>query len=262
MPGISPEAAIGAVELTVRDLARSLDFYEHTLGFRRLDAADSHASLGAGKAPLLRLHGDPKAPARPRRTAGLFHFAILVPSRPDLARSLALLAERRWPLTGASDHLVSEALYVNDPDGIGIEIYRDRPREEWELDGDQVRMATLPLDLDSIIGDLDEPALGDPELAPATRIGHVHLNVADLADSEAFYCGELGFHVTTRSYSGALFVAADEYHHHVGLNVWNGEGAPPPPDGAIGLRHYEIVVPDGAGRALTDPSGNRLLIRT
>jgi catechol 2,3-dioxygenase len=253
--------AIGAVALTVRDLERSLDFYENALGFRALERNGNEAALGADGNPLLELHADPSAPEPPPRTTGLFHYAILVPSRPELARSLARLAERRWPLTGASDHLVSEALYLNDPDGIGIEIYRDRPRDEWPREGGTIQMATLPLDLDGVLGDLpDQPPVEG--LAGGTRIGHVHLNVADLADSEAFYCDELGFEVTVRAYPGALFVAAGGYHHHVGLNTWNGPGAPPPPEGAIGLRHFEIVVPGGSDRELMrDPSGNGVLLR-
>ena len=253
---LPPDTTIGAVALTVRDLERSLDFYEGTLGFRTLSRDGDEAAVAADGEALLELRADPDAPERPRHTTGLFHFAILVPSRRDLARSLSRLAERRWPLTGASDHLVSEALYLNDPDGIGIEIYRDRRRDGWPREGGMVQMATLPLDLDGVIGELgdDEPAWAG--IAAGTRIGHVHLNVADLADSERFYCDELGFEVTVRGYPGALFVSAGGYHHRVGLNTWNGPGAPPPPEGAVGLRHYEIVAPGTEDRRLTDPSGN------
>jgi catechol 2,3-dioxygenase len=278
---IHPEAAIGVVHLTVAHLDRSIAFYTETLGMSVLGRDGDIASLGAGAAELLRLRGDPGAPARPLRTSGLFHFAVLVPSRPDLARSLARLAERRHPLTGASDHLVSEALYLNDPDGIGIEIYRDRPRDEWHVGPEGVAMATLPLDLESILGELGGAGPGDAGLAAGTRIGHVHLNVADLGDAERFYCDGLGFHATARNYPGALFVAAGGYHHHLGLNIWNGAGAPPPPDGAIGLDRYELVLPDSAavdavaeglrgtgaelesgdaGLLARDPAGNRVLV--
>ena len=245
MPSIHPETTIGSVDLTVTDLERSLAFYTGTLGFRELGRADGIANLGVeGSGPLLVLHGEPQAPPRPPRTTGLFHFAILVPSRPDLARVLGHLVESGWPLTGASDHLVSEALYLNDPDGIGIEIYRDRPRDEWEESAEGVRMATLPLDLRALLREADGEDASWRGMPSGTRIGHVHLNVADLDDSEAFYSGVLGFDVTVRGYPGALFVSAGGYHHHLGLNTWNGEGVPPPPEGAVGMSDYVIAVPD------------------
>jgi catechol 2,3-dioxygenase len=239
------ETAIGRVELTVRDVGRSVDFYAGTLGLEPLARDGAEARLGAGGEPLLVLHGDPDAPERPRRTTGLFHFAVLVPSRADLAGSLIRLAERRWPLSGASDHLVSEALYLSDPDGIGIEIYRDRPRSEWPRDDGAIRMATIPLDLDSVIAEAGGNAPAG-EVPPGTRIGHVHLNVADLDASERFWCDIVGFDVTVRGYPGALFVSAGGYHHHLGLNTWNGPGAPPPPGGAVGLHRFSLEVPDRA----------------
>jgi catechol 2,3-dioxygenase len=245
------DTAIGPVELIVRDLERSLDFYEGTIGLQGLDRQGAEATLGAGGEAILVLRGDPDAPERARGTTGLFHFAILVPSREELARSLVRLAKQRWPLSGASDHLVSEALYLADPDGIGIEIYRDRPRQDWPRDGGEVRMATIPLDLDSLLAQSGQrPGAKAEALAPGTRIGHVHLNVADLDASERFWCDLVGFEVTVRSYPGALFVSAGGYHHHVGLNTWNGAGAPAPPEGAIGLRRFAIAVPeDAAGEA-------------
>jgi catechol 2,3-dioxygenase len=239
------ETAIGRVELNVRDLGRSLDFYEGALGLETLERDGDVARLGAGREALLALSADPEAPDRPRRTTGLFHLAVLVPSREDLARSLVRLAERRWPLSGASDHLVSEALYLADPDGIGIEIYRDRPRPDWPRSNGTIEMATLPLDLDSLLA--DSPGGSDAAAVPAaTRIGHVHLNVADLAASERFWCEAVGFDVTVRGYPGALFVSAGGYHHHLGLNTWNGPGAPPPPAGAIGLRRFVVELPAAA----------------
>ena len=245
MSKLPDETAIGQVELTVRDLGRSVDFYEGALGLEPLARNGSEATLGAGGEALLVLHGDPDAPQRPRATTGLFHFAILVPSRSDLAASLTRLAERRWPLSGASDHLVSEALYLSDPDGIGIEIYRDRPRSEWPREDGTIRMATIPLDLDSVLAEAGGRA--PTGAVPAgTRIGHVHLNVADLDASERFWCDVVGFDVTVRGYPGALFVSAGGYHHHLGLNTWNGPGSPPPPEGAIGLRRFSLEVPDPA----------------
>jgi catechol 2,3-dioxygenase len=240
---IDPRAAVGPVGLTVRDLAGVRDFYERAVGLTALEEGERRALLGAGERPLVELVEDRDAPSRPPRSTGLFHLAILVPGRAELARSLRRLIETRRPLQGASDHLVSEALYLGDPEGNGIEIYRDRARDEWQRDGDELRMATLPLDLDDL---LREPAGDRAALAPlpdGTRIGHVHLDVADLAASEAFYAGLLGLDVTARGYPGALFLSAGGYHHHVGLNTWRGAGAPPPP-GALGLRAFDLTLPD------------------
>src|SRR4029453_12298387 len=189
---------------------------------------------------LLELHERKDAVAKPRRSSGLFHFAILVPSRAALGRSLRRLAEKQWPMSGAADHLVSEALYLDDPDGLGIEIYRDRPRDSWRvLSNGQIAMATDPLDLQSVH---DEPGAETPwrGLEPATVMGHVHLHVPHLDTAEAFYCGRIAFDPMVGGYPGALFVAAGGYHHHMGLNTWVGVGAPPPPDNAVGLRSFTI----------------------
>ncbi|MBV8733260.1 MAG: VOC family protein [Solirubrobacterales bacterium] len=242
---IDPATTMGTVCLTASDLDRSQTFYEQTLGLRASRPDDATVVLSAPGGPaLVELHGDPSARPLERRATGLFHMAVLVPSRVELARSLWRLAVRRWPLDGASDHLVSEALYLSDPDGNGIEIYRDRPRTEWPRDGDQLRMSTLALDLDSLLGELRD-ATGLQASAPrGTRIGHVHLQVSDLAQAEAFYHGVLGFDVTVRGYPGALFVSAGGYHHHIGLNTWHSAGAAPSPAGAVGLRSFTIALPD------------------
>jgi catechol 2,3-dioxygenase len=236
---------IGAVHLTVADLEAQRSFYGRTLGLREL-GRDSHTvRLGpAGGPAILELTGDPDAPRRPHGTTGLYHFAVLVPTRADLAQALRRVIEVGWRFTGASDHLVSEALYLRDPEGNGIEIYRDRPREEWARDDEGViQMATLPLDLDGVLGEIDG-AQPVPDSIPAgTSIGHVHLQVANVRDAEAFYAGVLGFDVTVRTYPGALFVSAGGYHHHVGLNTWESAGASPPPPGATGLRSFELVLP-------------------
>jgi catechol 2,3-dioxygenase len=246
---IDPRTIVGTVALTVRDLAGVRDFYERVAGLRTIASDDGRALLGAGDRPLVELVEDRDAPPRPPRTSGLFHLAILVPDRAELARSLQRLIDTRWPLAGASDHLVSEALYLGDPEGNGIEIYRDRPREEWRRDGDELRMATLPLDLDDLLGELERDPAADPGVPPGTTIGHVHLNVADLAAGERFYADLLGLDVTARGYPGALFLAAGGYHHHVGLNTWRGEGVPAPPPGALGLRSFELTLPDDAALA-------------
>jgi catechol 2,3-dioxygenase len=242
---ISPQTEIGAVRLAVADLAPARDFYERVIGLREIEAGDGVVRLGTERA-VVELAGEPGAAPRPPSTTGLFHLAILVSSRAELARSLRRAVDAGWRLAGASDHLVSEALYLADPEGNGIEIYRDRSRDQWRYSGGQVEMATLPLDLRSLLA--EAPEAEDPLAAASsgTRVGHVHLQVSDLAAAEAFYAGVLGFEVTVRGYPGALFVSAGGYHHHVGLNTWAGEGAPSPPPGSGGLRWFEVLIPDAA----------------
>src|SRR3954464_10170378 len=240
---IAAETRMGAVRLTVSGLEGVRDFYRDAIGLSELKPADGVVRLGTDDAPLVELVGDPGAQPRPRGTSGLFHLAILVPSRADLARALQRVAEAGWRLSGASDHLVSEALYLSDPEGNGIELYRDRPRDQWPVRDGVLQMDTLPLDLDGVLGELRREDAEAP-MPHGTRIGHVHLNVGDLTAAEAFYSGALGFDVMVRGYPGALFVSAGGYHHHLGLNTWAGEGAPPPPPGSRGLREFEVVLPD------------------
>jgi catechol 2,3-dioxygenase len=199
----------------------------------------------------------------------------------DLAKALRRIAESRWPLDGASDHLVSEALYLSDPDGNGIEVYRDRPREEWPHSGGQLEMATAALDLHDVLGELRSDDREQAAAPAGTRMGHVHLQVSDLDEAERFYNGVLGFDVTVRGYPGALFVSAGGYHHHIGLNTWHSAGAGPAEPGSVGLRSFEVELPDeraleaavgrirNAGLALEeadgrplvrDPSGNGVLL--
>jgi catechol 2,3-dioxygenase len=238
---------IGRVRLRVADLDRVRSYYEHTIGLR------GDAAL------LVELIGDPDAPPAPAGSTGLFHLAILVPDRPSLAQALRRVVESGHRFTGASDHFVSEALYLRDPEGNGIEIYRDRPRSEWEYGPNgELKMGTVALDLDAVMSEL--PDGPDPGMPEGTTIGHVHLHVADLGAAESFYAGDLGLDVTVRSYPGALFLSRDGYHHHLGLNTWQGEGAPPPPPGSRGLEDFELVLPDAEEAALTDPSGNRVRV--
>jgi catechol 2,3-dioxygenase len=241
---IDRDTTLGPVRLTVSQLDRSRAFYERAIGLRATELDDGTLALGAGDGPpLIELLGDTSAPRLNRRAPGLYHLAILVPTRRDLAFALARLAQTRWPLDGASDHLVSEALYLSDPDGNGIEIYRDRPRDEWPRSGDQLQMATLPLDLDSLLDELRDVSELQAQAPAGTRIGHVHLQVADLAGAEAFYHGVLGFDVMVRGYPGALFVSAGGYHHHVGLNTWHSADAPPALAGSVGLRSFTVELP-------------------
>jgi catechol 2,3-dioxygenase len=234
------------VHLTISELEASVRFYESHVGFTLHRREERTAWLGAGGADLLVLSQSESAP-RVRGATGLYHFAILVPSRGDLARALRRLVETETAIQGAADHGVSEALYLADPDGNGIEIYRDRAREQWPYAGGQLRMGADPLDLDTL---LDEGRGGNGGgLAPGTVIGHVHLHVARLDEAERFYVGVLGFDLMQRYGPSALFVAAGGYHHHIGLNTWAGVGAPPPPAGAIGLRHFDVQLPSGTARA-------------
>jgi catechol 2,3-dioxygenase len=275
-------ARLGAIRLRVADPERLTRFYEEAIGLRVLPNGDSVTGLGVENGQsLVELEAGPGAPARPPHTTGLFHLAILVPSRAALGQALRRVAASGWRLAGASDHLVSEALYLSDPEGNGIELYRDRPREEWPtLDG-VTQMDTLPLDLGDLLSDDDGTDAGG--MPPGTTLGHVHLQVAELEAAERFWVDGLGLDVTVRAYPGALFVSAGGYHHHVGLNTWAGTGAAAPPTGALGLVRFELVLPgldavDEAGERLaeagadvelldgavlaTDPSGNRVLLRS
>jgi catechol 2,3-dioxygenase len=278
---ISAETRMGTVELTVSDLERSLAYYREEIGLAVLEQGEGRARLGADGRELLVLVEE--AGARPGHGyTGLYHFALLLPARRDLARWLAHAARDRVRLVGASDHFVSEALYLSDPDGYGIEIYWDRPRDVWE---GQVmeRMTTLPLDLDSVLGELDDP-VSEPEpfagLPAGTVMGHVHLKVASIPDTVAFYGDLLGFGLMARLGAHAAFFAAGGYHHHLGANTWESAGAPPPPPGTAALRHATIVLPDAGERdrllgrlehaghvvedaanpTVRDPAGNALVL--
>ncbi len=280
--GELPDATrLGAIRLKTGDVGLLRDFYQRVIGLQPLAADGGVAALGTGDGALVELDPDPGAPPRPPRTTGLFHLALLVPTRADLARTLRRVWEAGWHLSGASDHLVSEALYLSDPEGNGIELYRDRPRHEWNRAGGEVEMATLPLDLEGLISEpgADEEAASMPD---GTTLGHVHLQVADLDAAERFWVDGLGLDAVVRGYPGALFTSAGGYHHHVGLNTWAGVGAPRPPAGARGMERFEVVVPDDDALAATrerlgraadvadvdggilaeDTSGNAVLVRT
>jgi catechol 2,3-dioxygenase len=266
---MDPAAHIGAVELTISDLDRSVRFYQSHLGFVVHRREERVAWLGAGGADLLVLSQCEAAP-RVRGTTGLYHFAILTPSRADLARALRRLVETDTVLQGAADHGVSEAIYLADPDGNGIEIYRDRPRDQWPIVEGLLQMGADPFDLDALLA---EPAgASGAGLAAGTVIGHVHLHVSRLDEAKRFYVDVLGFDLMQRYGPSALFVSAGGYHHHIGLNTWAGVGAPPPPAGAIGLKFFVVTVPaaaavDAVGDRLTaggvafDRTGDALLAR-
>jgi catechol 2,3-dioxygenase len=241
---IDPATALGPVRLTVSNLDRSRAFYERAIGLRVTELDDGTIGLGvSGGRVLVELRGDSSAPRLNRRAPGLYHLAILLPTRLDLAFALARLVQAQWPLDGASDHLVSEALYLSDPDGNGIEIYRDRPRADWRYEAGQLQMSTLPLDLNDLVGELRGATEMQAGMPPGTRIGHVHLQVSELGEAEAFYHGVLGFDVVVRGYPGALFVSAGGYHHHIGLNTWHSAGTAPALAGSVGLRSFTIELP-------------------
>jgi catechol 2,3-dioxygenase len=236
-----PDAThIGAVTLQVSDLQRSADFYKTFLGFAEIKRAVDDIVLGVDDTPLVILRSGASGPLRHRRL-GLYHFAILLPDRPALGRVLEHLV-RNGVQPGASDHLVSEALYLSDPDGLGIEIYRDRPRSEWSATGRQLDMATEPLDFDSVVAEgQGKPWAGMPS---GTTIGHVHLHVGDIAEAKAFYHTAVGLDVMVWSYPGALFLSAGGYHHHLGTNTWAGANAKPPASNEPQLLAWELVLPN------------------
>ncbi|MCM8746114.1 VOC family protein [Thermomicrobium sp. CFH 73360] len=238
---------LGPVTLRVADERLIRLFYRETLGYQLVPQADGClAALPPGSAkPHFLFEITPEAPARPQRAPGLYHTAILLPTRTELARVLRHLVERRWPLLGASDHQVSEALYLTDPEGNGLEFYADRPPERWPRGTrESISMVTEPLDVRDLLRELDASPEPWQTMPVDARVGHVHLQVSGLDLAERFYVELLGFQVTQRSYPGALFVAAGDYHHHLGLNIWNSRRADPAPPGCRGLVRFAMVIPD------------------
>jgi len=273
---------LGAVHLTVTDLDRSLAYYEDAIGLQAHRRDGAIAALGAGPEDLVVLHEDPSA--RPAgRHAGLYHVALLYPSREELARVAMRLAATRVPIQGASNHGTHEAIYLPDPDGNGLELAADFPREQWpDISGPEgYGGGPAPLDIDGLLATVAGESL-TRHAAPGLTVGHVHLHVGDLGAATAFYRDGLGFEVMT-DLGTAVFVSAGGYHHHVGFNVWRGRGVPPVPADAVGLRHWTLVVdgpdelaavrerllaigapvePHGDGLLTRDPSGIAALVVT
>lgn len=244
LPRLPENARVGGVHLQISDLARSRAYYTEVIGLHLIDSTTRTASLGAPGCvePLVTLHAIPGTqPARRRGAFGLFHFAILLPDRADLGRFVSHLSGMGVP-AGMSDHLVSEAIYLSDPDGLGIEVYADRPRDTWRYTDGQLMMTTDPLDVQSLL----RAGGGDVwRGAPAgTRMGHIHVHVGDLEDAATFYHHAVGFDITVSNYPGALFFSAGGYHHHLGTNTW-AAGPGPAPDQAQ-LLEWSLVVPSAA----------------
>jgi catechol 2,3-dioxygenase len=234
---------LGPVHLVVFDLDRSLAWYERALGLRRM----GDAALGDGVTPVAVLHEDPDA--RPAgRHAGLYHYALLYPSREELARAVLRVSAAQAPVQGLSDHGTHEAVYLPDPDGNGIELAADRPREQWPTVEEMYGRGPQPLDLDALLATIagEEPA---PTVGEGLRVGHLHLHVGDIEEALAFYRDGLGFELQA-SLGTAAFVSAGGYHHHVGLNVWKGRGVGPAPPHTAGLEHWtiELGAEDEVGR--------------
>jgi catechol 2,3-dioxygenase len=266
---------VASVALRARDMDALARFYETTMGLEWIAATPEAVTLGAGGEGFLRIEAAPDAPPAAPDEAGLFHTAFLLPSRADLGRWLGAALEAGVPLEGASDHAVSEALYLSDPEGNGIEIYADRARVDWPVRGGEIAMTTARMDIAAVRAEgarAGAPALRFPAGA---RIGHVHLKVGDAAQAEAFYAGRLGFEVTHRRPQAAFF-AMGGYHHHLAANAWSSAGAGPRRPGALGLAEVGLAVTDralwaslsaklgaeGAAEATaTDPWGTAIRLR-
>jgi catechol 2,3-dioxygenase len=281
---LDPGVAVGPVHLNVQSLDRSLALYHDVLGLEPHPRSTTTVALSVpGEHPLVLLTEDPSAPPKPSRAPGLYHMAILVPSRADLGRILLRLSHTGYAVQGASDHGVSEAVYLADPEGNGIEIYHDRPRDEWPTANGGLRMVTEAMDVDGVLGAVSEPATEGAGLPEGTRIGHVHLQVSDIKASERFYGDVLGLDLMQRYGPSASFFSAAGYHHHIGMNTWMSAGAAPPPDRATGLRYFTLLLSSRAaldellthlsdlgiamessdsGQLIRDPSHNGILLAT
>jgi len=274
-----PSTYVGQVNLKVQSLERALQFYQEVIGFQVLDQTAKSANLTAdGTTVLLSIEQPDNVTPLQGRTTGLYHFALLLPTRSDLVRIVQHFANIGLRF-GSSDHLVSEALYLSDPDGNGIEIYRDREPSEWGWNHGEVEMAVDPLDVKDLLSQMNQQPWNG--LPTDTVMGHIHLHVSELVGTEEFYTKGLGFEVVNRFGTQALFISTGKYHHHIGLNTWNGIGAPKPSDNSVGLRSFTLIYPNDVTRdravanlrsmgasvseengvfATNDPSGNRILL--
>ncbi|WP_432355961.1 VOC family protein [Sporosarcina sp. A2] len=238
-----PTSFVGHVQIKVENLKRAVSFYQDILGFDILVQTSSSVKLTTdGKTSILSLEQPENAIPKQGRTTGLYHLALLLPERVDLANLVIHLSKQGIPL-GSSDHQVSEAVYLNDVDGNGIEIYVDRYPSEWIWQDEEVRMTVDPLEIENLL------AISNPELAwqgmpEGTVMGHIHLHVSELEKTEEFYVKGLGLDVVNRFGGQALFLSSGKYHHHIGVNIWNGKGAPRPTHNSVGLQFFTLVLPD------------------
>ncbi|KMJ58054.1 glyoxalase [Bacillus sp. LL01] len=237
-----PATYVGEVRIKVQNLQRSIKFYTEVIGFQLLDQSEDKATFTAdGATALLTIVQPENIQPKQHRTTGLYHFAILLPARADLGSMIHHFIDSKVKLQGASDHLVSEALYLADPDGNGIEIYTDRPAGQWKWDDGEVEMSSVALDVEALLKEgQDRPWQGLPK---TTVMGHIHLHVSQLKETEEFYTKALGYEVVTRYGGQALFISTERYHHHIGLNTWNGVGAGAPDENTVGLEWFTLVVP-------------------
>lgn len=243
-----PNTFVGPLSINVMNVEAALTFYQEVIGFQVLEQTERKAVLTTdGKTALLTLEQPLDVTPKEGRTSGLYHFAILLPTRGDLSIFLRHLLQTGYRF-GASDHLVSEALYITDPDGNGIEVYRDRPSSEWTWANGEVSMVTDPLNGESLLAESDSEWNGLPA---DTIMGHIHLHVSDLQKAEEFYIKGLGFTVVSH-YPQAVFIATGGYHHHIAINTWQGAGAPAPQKSSVGLNWYTIVFPheEARGKAI------------
>lgn len=245
------EWPLGVVELKVLDLEREVAFYEW-FGLGRLSGGAESAVLGAHGLPLLHLKALPGGRERPRHTAGLFHFAVLLPGEEELGGFLRRSLEERLPLTGTADHYVSQALYFDDPEGNGIEVYADRPRSEWQYPNGRLNIGTDHLDFERLLRIASPP---QQKFSSGTLMGHVHLNVSDLDSSQSFY-ESMGMELMAEAGRIMRFMSWDGYHHHLGINLLEGRGAAAVEPGVRGIQSFEARRIDGPR---TDPNG--ILVR-
>ena len=242
---LPPETTLGRVAFKVRDLSAMVTFYTSVLGMDVIERRDGAALLGAGDVGLLQLTQVANAVSPAENNTGLYHAAFLLPSRPDLARFVRHMAENNVRF-GYSDHTVSEAFYLSDVEGNGLEVYRDRPRSEWKWQNGQVAMANAEIDFNSFFAEI----ANDPiwrGMPAGSRLGHMHLKIGDVAKASAFYHTLFGFDVVANMGS-ALFVSAGGYHHHLGLNIWHSRNGRPAPANATGLDFFEVVLPSVEAR--------------
>jgi len=280
---LHPATHVGLVTLAISSLERSLPYYRDGLGFTIREQNEGMVLLGATTGDfIVALVEQPDARPQPANTTGLYHFAVLLPSRKDLGRFLSHIAVSQVPLDGYADHLVSEALYLSDPDGNGIEVYHDRPRSTWPIHDGRIKMVSDPIDLEGLMAEGRQDTSAWTGLPAHTMLGHVHLRVANIQQAEQFYHDILGFAIMQHM-PGALFVSAGGYHHHIGLNTWQSRNGSQPPKNAVGLRFFTIQLPNQTelakvlarlqaaewpveqreeGISLHDPFGNMLLLTT